>query len=72
MTQTFVFIYAKEGKIKALSIEDSKEVHEQLITENWVHTATLYGCRFIEYLHNDCIGVWKEVKSLSNIKKGSK
>ena len=68
MTRTFIFIYAKDGKIKALSHEDSKDIHEQLIIEKWVHTATLDGCRFIEYLHNDCPGVWKEVKSLSNKK----
>ena len=68
MTQTFIFIYAKEGKIKALSLEDSKEIHEQLITGTWVYTGTLEGCRFIEELDNDCPGVWKEVKSLSNKK----
>ena len=66
MTQTFVFIYAKEGKIKALSLEDVDT--NQLKSDGWVHTTTLDVCRFIEYLHNECPGVWKEVKSLSNKK----
>lgn len=67
MTQTFIFIYAKDGKIKALSLEDVDT--NKLKEDGWVHTTTLDGCRFIEYLHNDCPGVWKEVKSLSKKRK---
>lgn len=63
MTQTFIFIYAREGKIKALSLEDTPSSEDNL--DGWVHTATLDVCKYLEYLHNDCKYVKKEIKSLN-------
>ena len=40
MEQTFVFVYAKDGKIKALNIEESKRLQDELVKEEWVHTQT--------------------------------
>ncbi len=54
MNNATVFIYAKEGKIKVLSTEDARTHDEMLKRNEWVHTATINACKFIEYLHNDC------------------
>jgi hypothetical protein len=56
MEQLFVFVYAKEGKIKCLSLEEAKKQSKGLIEDGWVHTQTLDPCLFIQYLHNDCDG----------------
>lgn len=52
--EVFVFVYAKDAKIIAFGIDDSRQQHNQLISDGWVHTQTLDACRFIEYLHNHC------------------
>jgi hypothetical protein len=68
MEQTFVFIYAKGKKIKALNIEESKRLNDSLLKKGWKHTNTLDACRWIQYLYNECGSVddiINEVKSLS-------
>jgi len=67
MEQSFVFVYAKDGKIKALNIEESKRLHNELINDGWVHTQTLDACCYIQYLHNDCeeVDLIDEMKSLT-------
>lgn len=67
MNQLFVFIYAKDSKIKALNHEDAQMLHNELIKDGWVHTETLDACAYIESLHNDCKDIAGEVKSLSGI-----
>lgn len=67
--KTFVFVYAKDDKIKVLNIEESKERHAELINLGWIHTHTLDGCVWIQYLHNDCeeSDLIEEVKSLTKL-----
>jgi hypothetical protein len=36
-----IFIYAKDGKVKALNLEDAKAQAESLLSDGWKHTATL-------------------------------
>ena len=67
MEQLFVFIYAKDNKIKALNIEDAKRLNDELLKNSWKHTETLDACVWIQYLHNECgdVDLFDEVKSLS-------
>ena len=67
MEQSFVFVYAKDGKIKALNIEEAKRLQDELIKDGWVHTQTLDACCYIQYLHNDCddVDLIDEMKSLT-------
>jgi hypothetical protein len=46
----FLFIYAKEGKIKCLTVDEAHE--EKLTSEGWTHTATINPARWIEYMAN--------------------
>ena len=68
MEQTFIFIYARKGKIKALNFESAKILEDKLLKDGWVHTATLDPCIYFEFLHNDCKkkDLIKEVERLSN------
>jgi hypothetical protein len=59
-----IFIYAKDGKVKALNIEDAKAQAESLIKDGWKHTATINPCIWIEYLCNSCYDVEIEVTNL--------
>ena len=54
MEQVFIIIYARDGKIKAISLEDSIRLKESLIKYGWVHTQTIDVCRYLQYLHNNC------------------
>ena len=67
-TETIVLVYAKDSEIKVFSIENSKLLHNKLISEGWVHTQTLDACIFIEYLHNHCdeTDLIEEVYSLTS------
>ena len=67
MENTFVFIYSKENKIKALGLNDSIKLNDKLLAEGWVQTKTLDAAVWIEYLHNNCGQVLEEVKSLTTI-----
>lgn len=57
MERLYVFIYSKDEKIKALNLEDAKNLGDNLVKDGWVHTQTLDPCVFIEYLHNECENV---------------
>lgn len=63
--ENFIFIYEKQGKIKAVGLEEGKIVHDDLISDGWEHTKTIDGCRYIEFLHNVSADATKEIKSLS-------
>jgi len=60
-----IFVYAKDGKIKALDLETALDGEEdKLKSEGYTHTATLDPCRFIEYLCNESQNVTADVKGL--------
>ena len=65
MAKVFVFIYAKGKEIKALNIEESERLNDELLKDNWKHTQTLDACVFIQYLHNSCEDLHYEIRSLS-------
>jgi hypothetical protein len=46
----FLFIYAKEGKIKCITVDEAHE--ETLTSEGWTHTATINPARWIEAMAN--------------------
>ena len=50
MIPQFLFIYAKEGKIKCLVIDEAHE--EKLTSDGWTHTATINPARWIEVMAN--------------------
>jgi hypothetical protein len=50
ITAPFLFIYAKEGKIKCLTVDEAHE--ENLTSEGWKHTATINPARWIEAMAN--------------------
>lgn len=68
MEQVFLFVYAKNGKIKVLSIGEAKRLQDDLLKDGWVHTQTLDPCVYIQHLHNDCDNLIDEMKSLSKNK----
>jgi hypothetical protein len=45
-----LFIYAKEGKIKCLTVDEAHE--EKLTSEGWTHTATINPASWIEAMAN--------------------
>ena len=53
MTETVVFVYIKDDKIRCLGLDQSEAEGDSLIAEGWKHIATLDACRFIEHLHNE-------------------
>lgn len=67
----FVFIYARNNKIRVLSEEYSKLHHKRLLKKGWIHTTTLTPCTYLEYLHNKCPKehIRIEIESLSKINK---
>ena len=62
--ENIIFIYAKDGKVKALNIKDAKPQAESLLSDGWKHTATINSCTWIEYLCNSCYDVEIEVTNL--------
>lgn len=48
---TFVFVYAKDGKIRCLTTDQAIEV-DALEEKDWKHTATLNSVLWIEALVN--------------------
>ena len=66
--EAMVFIYAKDGKIKALNLSDAEAQHKMLIDDGYIHTSTLNTCMWIEYLHNKSKSKIKDIKSLSELK----
>ena len=64
---TFVFVYAKDGKIRCLTTDQAIEM-DTLKEKDWKHTATLNSVRWIEALVNgDNAGeLINELKGQSN------
>jgi hypothetical protein len=62
-----IFIYAKEGKITALNIEEAKKRNDQLLKDGYIHTQTLDICCWLQYIHNDCeeVDLLEEIKTLT-------
>ncbi len=60
---TPIFIYYKNGKIKALDLERAKK---EMPAKDWSHVSTLDACKLIEYLYNQCSDIEKieEIKNL--------
>jgi len=50
MIPQFLFIYAKEGKIRCLTVDEAHE--ENLTSEGWAHTATINPASWIEAMAN--------------------
>lgn len=50
MIPQFIFIYAKEGKVKCLTPDEARG--EKLTSEGWTHTATIDPARWIEAMAN--------------------
>jgi hypothetical protein len=50
ITAPFLFIYAKEGKILCLTVDEAHG--EKLTSEGWAHTATINPARWIETMAN--------------------
>lgn len=48
-----LFIYAKDGNIKALDYDDAKWQHRSMIKQSFKHTATIDPAKFLEYLVQD-------------------
>lgn len=54
MEHNFAFIYAKDGKIRVLTLQQATRLKWELEGEGWKHTQTLDPNTFLEYLHNNC------------------
>lgn len=50
ITAPYLFIYAKEGRIKCLTVDEANE--EKLTSEGWTHTTTINPARWIEFIAN--------------------
>ena len=50
ITAPYLFIYAKEGRIKCLTVDEAHE--EKLTSEGWTHTTTINPARWIEFIAN--------------------
>jgi len=50
MIPQFLFIYAKEGKVKCLTADEAHR--ETLTSKGWTHTATIKPARWIEAMAN--------------------
>jgi hypothetical protein len=50
ITAPYLFIYAKEGRVKCLTVDEAHE--EKLTSEGWTHTATIDPARWIEFIAN--------------------
>lgn len=67
ITDTFLFVYAKNGKIRCLTTDQAIEM-DALKEKDWKHTATLNSVRWVEALVNgDNAGeLINELKGQSN------
>jgi len=62
-----VFVYAKEGKIKVVGLEEIKVIEKEILADGWKHVQTIDPCKWMEYLHNVCetVDLFDEVRTLS-------
>lgn len=67
-TNSIVFVYSKDGKVKVLDIENARTKNNNMEPNGWKHTATLDACKFIESLLNDAedFEVLESIKELKN------
>lgn len=56
ITDTFLFVYAKDGKIRCLTTDQAIEM-DALKEKDWKHTATLNSVLWIEALVNSNFNV---------------
>ena len=48
MTDSILFIYSKNGNLKAIGFSDeSKKQHDELISDGWIHTRTIDSKAFL-------------------------
>lgn len=66
MNEVILFIYAKNGLIKAIP-ESDKEQIDKLESMGWEHTTKIDAALYIEKLHNDCPNPKKEIETLSTV-----
>lgn len=69
--QALVFVYAKDGKIKVLTLANAVLEGNKLKDDSWKHTETLDVIAWIEGLHNGSLNVIDEINSLSGRKPKS-
>ena len=62
-----VLIYAKDGKIKVLHIDQAHKLKASLIADGWRHTATMDAAMFIENLLNVELPNGKAISELKNL-----
>lgn len=62
-----IFVYAKNGKIKALSLYFAQKDDTKLKEDGWVHTATIDPVLWLNKLCNDCDDVLKEIGELKGL-----
>lgn len=53
MNEVYIFIFAKDGKIKAFGAKEANNQHVELIKKGWVHVATIDACTWIEFILNN-------------------
>lgn len=51
--EAILFIYFKEGKIKALDFGHGKNEHTKMIDDGWKHTSTINASLFAEKLFSE-------------------
>lgn len=47
-----LFIYAKDGKVKCLTVDEVRGKEIQMGMDGWVHTATINPAKWIEAMVN--------------------
>ena len=52
MIPQFLFIYAKEGKIKCYTADEIRGKESQISMQGWTHTTTINPARWIEAMAN--------------------
>ena len=66
-----LFIYALNGKIKCLSVEEIPESQSMMLEAGWKHTATIDPARWIEAMangHNEPSDMLDEIQFKPNVK----
>ena len=64
---TTVFIYVKNGIVKALNCEEEIQTGKDLVNDGWKHSATLDVRRWIEHICNRSEDIEADVINLKNI-----
>ena len=64
-TESFLFVYRKDGEVKALTLETAKIEQAGLFASGWKHTDTLNGCVYVERMErgaqarfDDAVAYW--------------